>query len=150
MEIRIEYPTPRQEEDIVLMTTAGQPPLPTAIMDRQAFIDLRRLVAAVPVSRSVVEYAVRLCGATRPHDARAAPDVKKYVEWGAGPRGSQYLVAAAKARALLMKRTTPVAEDIRAVALPVLRHRIVPNFQAVGDAVGATEIIQRVLADVKA
>jgi MoxR-like ATPase len=150
MEIRIDYPTPQQEEDIVLLTTAGQPPLPTPIMDRAQFTELRRLVSAVPVARSVVQYAVRLCGASRPNDPRATPHVKKYVEWGAGPRGSMFLIAAAKARALLLKRTTPIEEDIRTVAYPVLRHRIIPNYQAVGDAVDTTEIIRQLLEQVPA
>jgi MoxR-like ATPase len=75
--------------------------------------------------------------------------VRKYVEWGCGPRGSQFLVAAAKARALLLERTAPTVEDVRAVALPVLRHRLIPNYQAVGDGVDATEIVKRLLAQVQ-
>jgi len=149
MEIRIDYPTPQQEEEIVLMTTGGQPPMPTPIMDRAQFVELRQLVSAVPVARPVVRYAVSLCGASRPNDARATPHVKKYVEWGAGPRGSMFLIAAAKARALLHKRTTPIAEDVRSVAYPVLRHRIIPNYLAVGDAVDTTEIIRRLLEQVQ-
>jgi MoxR-like ATPase len=149
MEIRIDYPTPAQEEEIVLKTTSGQPPLPTPIMDRGQFLGLRELVASVPVPDEVVRYAVRLCGASRPHGPAALPDVRKYVEWGCGPRGSQFLVAAAKARALLLERTAPTVEDVRAVALPVLRHRLIPNYQAVGDGVDATEIVKRLLAQVQ-
>jgi len=146
MEIRIGYPTPDQEEEIVTLTTAGQPPLPSPIMGREEFVALRDFVAAVPVPRNVLEYAVRLCGGSRPDDGRAPDDVKKYVEWGAGPRGSQYLIAAAKARALLLSRPAPTVEDVRAVSQPVLRHRIIPNYQAVGDGVDATEIVSRMLA----
>jgi len=149
MEVRIDYPTPNQEEEIVLKTTAGQPPLPEPTMDRQEFLGLRELVAAVPVPGSVVRYAVRLCGASRPHGSGATPDMRKYVEWGCGPRGSQFLVTAAKARALLLQRTAPTIEDVRAVALPVLRHRIIPNYQAVGDGVDATEIVRRLLEQVQ-
>jgi MoxR-like ATPase len=121
MEIRVEYPTPEQEEEIVLKTTAGQPPLPEPIMSCEQFMALRRLVSAVPVPRTVVRYAVRLCGASRPGTSRALPDVNRYVEWGCGPRGSQYLIGAAKARALLLARTAPTAEDVRAVALRTTR-----------------------------
>lgn len=149
MEVRIDYPTPNQEEEIVLKTTAGQPPLPEPIMDRQEFLGLRELVASVPVPSSVVRYAVRLCGASRPHGPAATPDVRKYVEWGCGPRGSQFLVGGAKARALLLERTAPTIEDVRAVALPVLRHRVIPNYQAIGDGVDATEIVRRLLEQVQ-
>ena len=146
MEIRIGYPTPGEEEEIVMMTTGGAPPLPSPIMSREEFLALRGFVAAVPVPRNVLEYAVTLCGGSRPDDTRAPEDVKKYVEWGAGPRGSQYLIGAAKARALLLSRTAPTVEDVRAVSLPVLRHRIIPNYQAVGDGVDATDIVARMLA----
>src|SRR3954454_14104723 len=126
MEIHIDYPTPEQEEEIVLKTTAGLPKLPEATFDRAAFLELRDLVWAVPVPRNVAAYTVHLCGASRPGDPRADAFVNDYVAWGAGPRGSQNLVLAAKAQALLNGRTTPAAEDVRAVALPVLRHRIIP------------------------
>ena len=149
MEIRVDYPSPEEEEQIVLTTTAGQPALPEPIMDREEFLRLRDLVASVPVPRSVVQYAVRLCGATRPRSAGAVPDVRKYVEWGCGPRGSQFLIAGAKARALLQERTAPTVEDVRAVALPVLRHRVIPNYQAVGDGVDATNVVERLLEQVQ-
>lgn len=148
MEILIDYPTPEQEAEIVLITTGGQPQLPTPIMDKSQYMELRNLVDSVPVARSVVDYAVRLCGSSRPDDPRATPSAKKYVEWGAGPRGSQFLIAAAKARALLLQRTTPTAEDIRFVAPPVLRHRIIANYQAVGDGVNTDDIVQSLLKEV--
>jgi len=148
MEIHVEYPSPQQEEEIVFLTSAGQPPLPTPIMGREDFMTLRHLVASVPLPRSVVQYAVRVCGGSRPDDARAIPEVKQYVEWGAGPRGSQYLISAAKARALLTQRTAPTAEDVRAVALPILRHRIIPNYQAVGDGIASGDIVRSLLEKV--
>ena len=118
-------------------------------MDRRQFLVLRELVALVPVPQNVVRYAVRLCGATRPKSPGAAAEVRKYVEWGCGPRGSQFLIAGAKARALLLERTAPTVEDVRAVALPVLRHRVIPNYQAIGDGVDATEIVRRLLDQVQ-
>src|SRR4051812_15559231 len=116
MEIRIDYPSPEQEQEIVLKTTAGAPPLPDAVFDRDAFVRLHNLVLAVPVARNVVSYAVQLCGASRPVDQRAGSFAQNYVAWGAGPRGAQNLVLAAKARALLLGRTAPTAADVKAVA----------------------------------
>src|SRR5207302_7829340 len=116
-----------------------------AVFDQQAFLELRDLVWAVPVPRSVAAYTVRVCGASRPGDERAGQFVKNYVAWGAGPRGSQNLVLAAKARALLDGRTAPTIEDIQAVALPILRHRIVTNHRATGDGIRAEDIVKRLL-----
>ena len=145
MEIRVGYPSPEEEQQIVQLTSAGQPPLPKAIMDENQFMALRELAASMPLPSSVVAYAVRLCAASRPSCDEATADVKRYVEWGAGPRGSQFLIAGAKARALLQERTAPTVADVRAVALPVLRHRIIPNYQAVGDGVDATDIVNSLL-----
>ena len=148
MEIRIDYPTPDQEEEIVMKTTSGTPPLPTATLDREAFLSLRDLVLSVPLPEHVAAYAVRLCGTSRPEDSRAGQMAKDYVAWGAGPRGSQNLVLAAKARALLLGRTAPTTDDIQAVAMPVLRHRILVNHRAVGDSVSPQQIIKQLLEDV--
>ena len=150
MEIRVDYPTPEQEEEIVLKTTGGMPKLPAAAFDKQAFLDLRDLVWAAPAPRSAVAYAVRLCGASRPGDERADGFVKNYVSWGAGPRGAQNLILAAKAHALLNGRTAPAFEDIRAVALPILRHRVIANHRAVGDGVAAPAIVAHLLQRVAA
>jgi MoxR-like ATPase len=98
----------------------------------------------------VAAYAVKLCGASRPTDPRAPKFVKDYVAWGAGPRGSQNLVRAAKARALLDGRATPTVEDVRTVALPVLRHRVLANHRAVGDAVNADQLVTQLLGEIKA
>src|SRR5262249_12461621 len=144
------YPGPEQEEEIVLRTTAGPVTLPEAAFDRGAFMELRDLVYAVPAPRHVAGYAVRLCGASRPGDGRADGFVKDYVAWGAGPRGSQYLVLAAKAHALLDGRTAPTVEDVRALALPILRHRIIANHRALGDAVSAAQIVGHLLEKVAA
>src|SRR4051794_24288493 len=150
MEIHIDYPTPAQEEEIVMKTSGAQPKMPEPAFDRSAFLELRDLVWAAPVPQSVATYAVRLCGSSRPTDERAVTFIKDYVGWGAGPRGSQNLVRAAKARALLEGRTTPTIEDVRAVAVPILRHRILPNHRAVGDGVTSRQIVDRLLKDVAA
>ncbi len=147
MEIRIKYPTPDHEEEIVMKTTGGALPLPTSVFDRKTFLELRDLVLSVPVPKNVAAYAVRLCGASRPEDQRVNPFAKSYVSWGAGPRGSQNLVLAAKAHALLMGRTAPTFDDVKKVALPVLRHRILINHRAIGDAITSDAIIERLLKE---
>jgi MoxR-like ATPase len=150
MEIRVGYPSPDQEREIVARTTAGPTGLPPAALDRDAFLQLRELVFAVPLPANVTAYAVDLCGASRPGDSRAATLAREYVAWGAGPRGSQNLVLAAKARALLMGRTAPTVEDVRAVARPILRHRLIVNHRAVGDAITSEQIVDLLLKEVAA
>jgi len=147
MEIRIGYPTPEQEEEIVMKTTAGAPKLPAAALSREEFLQLHELVLAVPVAQNVAAFAVKLCTASRPDVPQAGQYVKDYVSWGAGPRGSQNLVLAAKARALLLGRTAPVVDDIRAVALPILRHRIIVNHRAVGDSITSGHVIEHLLKE---
>ena len=147
MEIRIDYPTPEQEEDIIVRTTSGAVNLPQVQFDRSLFLELRDVIWAVPVPKSVAAYAVRLCGSTRPHDARAPKYVKDYVLWGAGPRGGQNLLLAAKTRALMQSRTTPTIDDLHAVALPILRHRVVVNHRAIGDGITTESVIDRILRE---
>jgi len=148
MEIHIGYPTPEQEEAIVMLTTAGAPEMPSAAFDREMFIQLRDLAMSVPVPKNVASYAVRFCGASRPGEPLASQFIKDYVAFGAGPRGSQNLVLAAKARALLLGRTAPTVEDIQNVAPPILRHRIVTNHRAVGDGLTSDDIVDRLLKDI--
>ncbi len=148
MEIRIGYPSPQQEEEIVLRTTSGTPSMPEPVFDRDTFLELRNLVLAVPAPQTVAAYAVRLCGASRPGDERAGKYVNDYVAWGAGPRGAQNLMWAAKARALLDGRTAPTIADVRSVVMPILRHRIIVNHRAVGDGVTAEHVIGQLLESV--
>ncbi|GAA4436109.1 MoxR family ATPase [Bremerella cremea] len=147
MEIRFGYPSPEQEEAIVLRTTSGRVELPTAALSQEEFLELCDLVLSVPVPRTVASYAVRLCGSSRPEDERAHTMVRDYVAWGAGPRGSQNLVLAAKATALLDGRTAPTEEDVKSVALPILRHRVILNHRAIGDSVTAEQVIRSMLKD---
>jgi MoxR-like ATPase len=147
MEIRLDYPTTGQEEEIVMRTTGKASQLPTAAFDRLAFLALRELVEAVPVPQNVASYAVRLCRSSRPNEAGSPSFIKEYISWGAGPRGSQNLVLAAKARALLLGRTAPTIEDVQAVALPVLRHRVIPNHRAVGDGLTNDALVDRILRE---
>lgn len=150
MEIRVGYPTTQEEEKVVLTTSTDLAKLPTPVLKKSEFVALRELVMAVPVPKSVAAYAVRLCGSSRPEDDRAGKFIRDYVAWGAGPRGSQNLIWASKARALLEGRTAPTIEDIRSVALPVLRHRLLPNHTAVGDGVSSRQIVVQLLEEVAA
>jgi len=149
MEIHIPYPSPQQEEQIVMSTSGAVPQLPPAAFDRATFLRLRELIWSVPIPQSVAAYAVKLCGTSRPSDSRATKFVTDYVAWGAGPRGSQNLVRAAKAKALIAGRATPTIDDVRSMAVPVLRHRVLPSHRAIGDGVTSEKIIEQLLADVR-
>lgn len=147
MEIKIGYPEPTQERDIVMKTAGSIPQLPEAAFNRDAFLQLRNLVWAVPIPVNVADFAVRICGATRPDEPTASNIAKDYVAWGAGPRGGQNLVLAAKAGALLDSRTAPTVDDIRKVAVPVLRHRVVVNHRAIGDGVSTDDVISQIVKE---
>jgi len=147
MEIRIGYPTPEQEQEIVMKTTSAPAIMPKASLTKEEFLQLRDLVFAVPVAENVASFAVRICTSSRPDSPSASQYVQDYVAWGAGPRGSQNLVMAAKARALLLGRTAPIQDDIRAVAPAVLRHRIIVNHRAVGDAVASADVVEQLLKE---
>ena len=135
-ELRVGYPSADEEERVVSATTGDIVATVSPVLTATQLIDLQHLVRRLPAPPTVVRYAVRLARSTRPDSPEATPQVKKYVSWGAGPRASQYLVLGAKARAAMDGRSVPDLDDVRSVALPVLRHRIVMNFQ--GDAEGRT------------
>lgn len=145
MEIRVSYPSPAQEREIVLKTTAEPRMLTDSSMTKDDFHQLRKIVRAVPVPDSVVDFAVKLCSGSRPEQAGSSEQVRKYVAFGAGPRGSQNLVLAAKARALLQGRTAPIVGDVQAVALPILRHRVLLNHRAIGDGYTVDQLINSML-----
>jgi len=150
LNIEIRYPNFDDEVQIVMQTTSNAKPAPKKIMDGPAILRYQELVRKVPVSPFVVSYAVALAQRSRPQSADAAQFVKDYVEWGAGPRASQFLILGAKARTILQGRYAVSIEDIQAMAPSVLRHRIVPNFKAQGEGISSVDIVNRLLADVKA
>ena len=150
LNIEIRYPSFDDEVQIVMQTTSNAKPAPQKIMDGPAILRYQELVRKVPVSHFVVSYAVALAQRSRPQSADAAQFVKDYVEWGAGPRASQFLILGAKARTILQGRYAVSIEDIQAMAPSVLRHRIVPNFKAQGEGITSLDIVNRLLADVKA
>ncbi|PAY16763.1 AAA family ATPase [Rhodopirellula sp. SM50] len=145
MEIHIGYPSKAQEKEIVLKTTADPVEIPESRLPRDAFLELRRTIRAVPVPDVVVDQAVEIAIRSRPDSESAPETVANYVAFGAGPRGSQNLVLAAKARALLEGRTAPIPADIHAVALPILRHRIILNHRAIGDNFGIESLVDSIL-----
>ena len=140
MEIHVGYPTHLQEKEIVLKTTGHETKLAESKLTREAFLGLRLAVRSVPIPDHIADFAVSLCSGTRPGSGNKMID--DYVAFGAGPRGSQNLVLAAKARSLMEGRTAPILEDLMAVSIPVLRHRIIVNHRAIGDGVEPTQIIE--------
>ena len=144
----VDYPAREEEEVIVKTTTTLAVHELKQILSASDIIGFQKLVRRVPVSDHLVQYAVQLVRATRPNEASAPDFIKKWVNWGAGPRASQYLILAAKTRAILDGRPTPGPDDVRFAAYPVLRHRIVTSFNAEADGVDSIEIIRRVLETV--
>lgn len=150
LELRIDYPSREEEEQVALQTTGGGRLEIEPVLGAAELIELQGLVRRVPAPPSLVAYAVRLARATRPQDAEAAALVRRYVSWGAGPRASQYLILGAKAHAAMAGRGVPTYDDVRAVAMSVLRHRLMPNFQAEADGRGAADIVEELLQDSRA
>lgn len=141
----IDYPSEEEEKIVVQSTTGNLQPKLKPILDRKAIIHLQDLVKKVPVADNVVDYAVKLVRKTRP-DNEGSPDfIKNWVSWGAGPRASQYLILGAKSKSIFDGRTTPDINDVRSVAKPVLRHRIVTSFNAEADGIKSINIIERLL-----
>ena len=143
--VYIDYPTRDEEIDIVKSTTGDQHPDLSHVLSGKEISELQQLVRRVPVTDHVVEYAVSLARKTRPVEEDAPQFIKDWVNWGAGPRASQYLILGAKARAVLHGSYTPSPADVRAMALPVLRHRIVTNFNADADGVSSQDIISQLV-----
>jgi len=143
--IYIDYPNPQEEEEIVRTTTSAYQPELATVLNAAEILNLQKLLRRVPVSDDVLRYAVRLASATRQNNDGSFQFVKDWISWGAGPRASQYLILGAKTRAILLGRYTPTIDDVRAVAQPVLRHRIVTNFNAEAEGIKASDVVKRLL-----
>lgn len=143
LNIWLDYPSEKEEIDIVKSTTSEYKPALNKILSGKDLVLYQDLVRYVPIADNVVEYAVKLVAKSRPKNTSAPDYVKKYISYGAGPRASQYLVLGAKVRALLDGRFTPQIEDIRALATSVLRHRIVMNFNAEAEGISTLDLIGR-------
>jgi MoxR-like ATPase len=146
--VKVEYPTEAEELSIVQRTTGGEKSEVEEILSAADILAVQEAVRRVPVADPVVAYAVRLVRATR-HNQPEAPDfVKSWVRWGAGPRAAQYLILGAKARALINGRSYVSTDDVKAVAHPVLRHRVLTNFQAEAEGITPDVVVDRLLETV--
>jgi len=143
----LDYPRADEELRIVKTTTSLFAPALRHVLTGEEIIEFQNLIRRVPVADDVIAYAVQLARRTRPREEQSPQFIKNWLSWGAGPRASQYLVLGAKTRAILDGRHTPDIDDIRAVAAPTLRHRIVTNFNAEADGVTAIEIVARLVRE---
>jgi MoxR-like ATPase len=128
--IKVDYPTVDEEEQILAMTTRNEKPEVRKVLSGRAILNLQKLVGSVAVSEYIVKYVARLVRSTRPKDASAPTFVKELVDWGAGPRAGQFLIMGGKALAAMEGRFSIAIDDVKKIAIPVLRHRISTNFQA--------------------
>ena len=149
LNIDIKYPPFDDEVQIVLQTTSVSKPSAQKIMEGAEILRYQELVRQVPASPFVIGYAVSLAQGSRPQHSGAPQFVKDYVEWGAGPRASQYLIIGAKARTIIQGRYAVSIEDIQALAPSVLRHRIIPNFKAQAEGLSSNDIVTRLLSEIK-
>lgn len=148
LNVLIRYPDEDHEVEIVERTTTGRSEQAGHVLNRGQVMQIQSLVHATPVAPHVVRYAVRLVKHTRPGEPQAPQFIRDWVSWGAGPRASQHLVLAAKARALMRGAPAAAADDIRALAPAVLRHRVIPNFTAEAEGVKVDSIIERIIKEV--
>ncbi len=143
--LKIEYPSRDEEVAIVQTTTGSATPSLSNIISRDELLAFQDLVRRVPVAENVVQYAVDLVASTRPGFTSAPDFINDWIEWGAGPRASQYLVLGAKAKAILDGRPSPDIQDIKDLALPVLRHRVLTNFNAEADGLNVDDILLKLI-----
>ncbi|UCD78345.1 MAG: MoxR family ATPase [Desulfobacterales bacterium] len=146
--IDIDYPTFDQEAEIVASTTCPQMPELNKVIHADMIRSMQDLVRKVPASSHVIAYAVKVVRASRPKDDASLPFVKEWAEWGAGPRASQHLILAAKARAVMNGRYVASVEDVKAVLPSILKHRIITNFKAQAEGISSIHIIDRLLKEV--
>ena len=144
----VDYPKEDEEEQIVKSTTVTSSEKPQKVVTKSELLQLQSVVRKIPVSDHVIKYAIRLVRATRPMDEKCPDFIKKYVQNGAGPRAGQFLVLAAKARAVLEGRIHVSCQDVAKAAIPVLRHRILANFAADSEGISTTALVERLLKDI--
>ena len=148
--INVDYPTMKQEVEIAMTTTSGIHPDMDIVLNAEQVQKFQQLVPSVPVSEHVAEYAVRLAQSSRPNkNGVALGFINEWVDWGAGPRASQYLLMGAKARALMDNRVAATIEDIKHVSRQVLEHRIVLNFKAEAENITTNDIVEKLLNSIK-
>jgi len=141
--ISLDYPSFKEELQVVKSTTSTAQTKVNHILNAEQIVYFQQLVRNIPIADNVLEYAVKLVSKTRPNTEFAAPQVKRLLNWGAGPRASQYLVLGAKCHAVLNGKYSPDIEDVQAVAKPILRHRIVRSYHAEADGLSTDDIIEQ-------
>jgi MoxR-like ATPase len=146
--VYIDYPPAKEEHMMVKQTTTGRKSVIEAVVEKSNMMLFQEIVRTAPVSDTVIAYCIRLARATRPSDPTATAMVNKYLKWGAGPRAGQYMTLGSKALALINGRITPSFEDVQAVCRLVLRHRIIPNFNAEADSIGVETILNDLVENV--
>ena len=148
--LNINYPSIEEEVSIVNRTTISNKYDVKKVFSKNSITSFQDLTLRVPISENVVTYAVKLASSTRPNEETSDSYVKQWVEWGAGPRASQYLALGAKAKALLDGRPTPSIEDIQSIAPDILRHRILPNFNAEAEGIKVDDIVNHLIKNTEA
>mgnify|MGYP000323175095 FL=1 len=143
--IKLDYPTFEEEVQVVKNTTSNSDVIVNPLLNSQEIIDFQQLIRRIPVADNVVEYAVTLVSKTRPDNSLSNDYVKNYIDWGAGPRASQNLILAAKANAAFNGKFSPDIEDVKAVAIGILRHRVVKNYKADAEGISIEKIIDSLL-----
>jgi MoxR-like ATPase len=146
--VRVPYPTLGEEREILRRTTGTEEAAPRVVLSAHELLQLQTAVRALPVGDHVIDYALALTRGTRVHSSEPQAFLKEWVTWGAGPRASQFLVLGAKAHAAIAGRNHVAVEDVRAVAHPVLRHRIVTNFSAAAEGITSDAIVDRLLSGI--
>jgi MoxR-like ATPase len=143
--IELKYPSIAEEIQVVKATTADATPVVNALFNASEILEVQHLVRRIPVPDNVIDYAVRLVDATRPGLEGASDFVRQYIDWGAGPRASQNLIMGAKANAAIHGKYSPDIEDVKAVAMGILRHRIIRNYKAEAEGISETDIVNKLL-----
>ena len=145
--LKIDYPSTEDEISIVRKTTTEEKEKTNSVMNQSEIIEYQNLVKRVPISDNVLNYAVKVVSATRPSSS-SLDFIKESVDWGAGPRASQFLVLAAKAKAILDGRPTPDIKDVQSLVAPILRHRVLPNFNAEAEGLKIEDILEKLLISI--
>ena len=140
--INLTYPSFEEEVQVVKLTTASAQSDVAVVFSANEILEFQALIRKIPVADNVIEYAVKMVGKTRPDSSEAIPVIKQYVDWGAGPRASQNLILAAKTYAVINGKLSPDIEDVQAVAISILRHRIIKNYKAEADGISMESIIE--------
>ncbi len=148
-DIRVGYPTLDEEKRILSATTKGENPELKKVLSGKAIVNLQKLVTSVPISEYAIDYVTRLVRATRPGDEKSPPFIKELVDYGAGPRAGQNLILGGKAMAAMDGRFSVSLDDVRKVAVPVLRHRISTNFQAQAEGQTTESLIRRLISEIR-